>query len=263
MTARRLGRWFYALWNERGLHMSEEKNGSTGQCVQQRGASAAAIVSIIFAIIAFITALIPIINNLAFVAALVAAVCGIVGIIGTGPQKKSGRGLAVAGLVIAIVSLVAVLVSQSIYGAAIDAVNDELSNGDVSSEQTSEVSDSASADTASEQSAYSVKIGKAAFGRDYTDAKVIIVTYTFTNNDGDKSSAAVKCNFEAYQDGAELETAIGSDWDSDGYMQDVKKGGEQKFQLAYVLNGDSDVEVEVSAWLASDTVIASKTFAVK
>lgn len=244
----------------------------TEPSAQRKGTSAAAIISIIFAVIAFITALVPIINNFAFIAAILALICGAVGVRGTGRGKKGGRGLAIAGLVIAIISLAAVLISQSIYGAAIDAVSDSIEGGSVSEqvegeagEAGTDASGEATDGAQAEESAYSVKIGDCSFGRDYDDSKIIIVEYTFTNNDGDKTSASAKCTFSAYQDGAELEEAFfSSDVDSTGYTKDVKKGGKQTFQLAYVLDGKSDVEVEVSSWFFSDDeVIASKTFAVK
>lgn len=65
----------------------------------------------------------PIINNFSFILALVGFILAIVGIVGTKKGKgKKGRGLAVAALIINIVSIVLVLVTQSLFVAALNSV---------------------------------------------------------------------------------------------------------------------------------------------
>ena len=94
--------------------------------------SGLAIAGLVVAGIALLTSFIPIVNNASFVFGLIGAVFAIVGIVQTGKGKRRGRGLAVAGLVIAVLSVVIVLVTQSMYSAAIDSVTDGAQPTDAS-----------------------------------------------------------------------------------------------------------------------------------
>ncbi len=108
--------------------------------------SGLAIAGLVVAGIALLTSFIPIVNNASFVFGLIGAVFAIVGIVQTGKGKRRGRGLAVAGLVIAVLSVVIVLVTQSMYSAAIDSVTNGAQPTDASS---SSAAPAASTDAAS------------------------------------------------------------------------------------------------------------------
>ena len=71
--------------------------------------SAAAIVGLVLGILAIVTSWIPIVNNLSF----------ILGAIGTARGKKGGKGLAIAALIVNVLSLVIVLGLQSAWSAAL------------------------------------------------------------------------------------------------------------------------------------------------
>lgn len=143
-------------------------------------------------------------------------------------------------------------------GSSDSGSSDESSSSGATEQAQQEQAQEATSD-------YEVKIGKTKLGKDYEGDPCLIVTYTFTNNSDEKMSASSACNFEAYQDGSELEMTFDSDWDSDDYYANCKKGGSQKFQLAFELdNKKSDVELEVSDFISfDDTVIASKTVSIK
>ena len=81
--------------------------------------SAAAIVGLVLGILAIVTSWIPIVNNLSGILAMVGLVFSIVGVIGTVRGKKGGKGLAVAALVLNVLSLVIVLGLQSAWSAAL------------------------------------------------------------------------------------------------------------------------------------------------
>ena len=82
--------------------------------------SGTAIAGLVLGIIALLTSLLPIINNMSFFVALVGAVLAIAGLVSCLRGKRAGKGLAIAAIVVNIVSVAAVLDSQSMYGAAID-----------------------------------------------------------------------------------------------------------------------------------------------
>ena len=131
------------------------------QPVQAKGTSGMGIASLVLGILAILTSFLPIINNGSFFLALLGIILAIVGIIATKKGKKSGRGLAIAGLILNILSVVIVLATQSLYSAAIDSAVDELETGSkpvattpttAESKQAAETSDSANDTTTSAES---------------------------------------------------------------------------------------------------------------
>ena len=84
-----------------------------------RGTSAMAIVGLVLGIFALISSWMPIVNNLSFIVALLGLVFSIIGIISASRGKSSGKGLAVAALVINVIACVIVLATQSMFAAAL------------------------------------------------------------------------------------------------------------------------------------------------
>lgn len=81
--------------------------------------SAAAIVGLVLGILAIVTSWIPIVNNLSFMIGAVGLVFSVVGVVGTVRGTKGGKGLAIAALVVNVLSLVIVLGLQSSWSAAL------------------------------------------------------------------------------------------------------------------------------------------------
>ncbi|HIT31923.1 MAG TPA: DUF5067 domain-containing protein [Candidatus Enterenecus stercoripullorum] len=104
---------------------------------------------------------------------------------------------------------------------------------------------------------YHVEIKSAALAEDYEGNPALIVTYSWTNNSEDTTSAMVAVSCSAFQDGVSLDTAIiaNSDiYDSDSFMTEVRPGTTIDVQAAFVLgNTESPVEVEVGEWLTFDS----------
>ena len=90
--------------------MADSNNQST---------SAAAIVGLVLGILAIVTSWIPIVNNLSFILGIIGLVFAIVGVVGTVRGKKGGKGLAIAALVVNVLSLVIVLGLQSAWSTAL------------------------------------------------------------------------------------------------------------------------------------------------
>lgn len=88
--------------------------------------SGMAIASLVLAIIAVATSILPLINNISFFLAILAVVFGIVGIVGVARGKRSGRGLAIAGIVVAVIAGALVLSAQASYSAAFDRAETSL-----------------------------------------------------------------------------------------------------------------------------------------
>ena len=98
--------------------------------------SIAAIVGLILGIIALVLSAMPIINNFAFILGVVGLIFGIVGVVGTRDKKKSGKGMAIASVIIAALACVIVLASQAVYSAALDEAGAQLdkATGDATEE---------------------------------------------------------------------------------------------------------------------------------
>ena len=98
--------------------------------------SIAAIVGLILGIIALVLSAMPIVNNFAFILGVVGLIFGIVGVVGTRDKKKSGKGMAVASVIIAALACVIVLASQAVYSAALDEAGAQLdkATGDATEE---------------------------------------------------------------------------------------------------------------------------------
>ena len=82
-----------------------------------RSMSAMAIVGFVLGILTLVGSWIPIFNNLAFFAGVIGLVFSIVGLVATSKGKKSGKGLAIAAVVLNILGCVVVLATQSLYSS--------------------------------------------------------------------------------------------------------------------------------------------------
>lgn len=97
---------------------------------------------------------------------------------------------------------------------------------------------------------YYVEIKEALCTEDYEGNPAIVITYSWTNNSEDTTSAMVAMHEKAFQDGVGLDTAIILDsavYDSDAGMKDVRPGTTIDVQCAFSLTNEASVvEFEIS-----------------
>jgi len=94
--------------------------------------SGLAVTSLILGIIALLLAFIPIVNNFAFPQALIGLTLRVIGWVGARRGKRTGKGMAIVGAVLAVLALVGVLASQAFCGAVLDEASkglDKMSGG--------------------------------------------------------------------------------------------------------------------------------------
>lgn len=84
-----------------------------------KSVSATAIVGLVLGVLAIAGCWIPIINNISFFGGLIGLVFSIIGTVGTVRGKSNGKGIAIAGLVLNVLSMVLVLWLQSLWSAAL------------------------------------------------------------------------------------------------------------------------------------------------
>lgn len=159
--------------------------------------------------------------------------------------------LMMAVLAVAVVCLV----GCSSSGGASNSANSSASSA--AATKSSMASSEANSD-------YAVTIDGATFGADYQGAKTIVVNYTWTNNSEKATSFMVAIDAQAFQNGVQLENAIGSGVDSQATMKDLKPGASTTVQRAYVLDDNSNVTVECTELISfDDTLLAEATFPVQ
>lgn len=97
--------------------------------------------------------------------------------------------------------------------------------------------------------AYHVEIKNAVLARDYEDHPAIVITYAWTNNSDDTTSAMVAVAEKAFQDGIQLDSAViaNSDvYDSGANSKNVRPGATIDVQCAYLLTSETSmVEFEI------------------
>lgn len=84
-----------------------------------------AIAALVLGIVAAATSFMPIINNASFFIAMIGFILAIVAIAGIRKGRNSGKGLAVAGLVLSIVAGLLVLGTQAFYSAVLNEAVDQ------------------------------------------------------------------------------------------------------------------------------------------
>ena len=111
---------------------------------------------------------------------------------------------------------------------------------------------------------YDVTIDRTRQTEDYEGKPALLVQLTFTNNSDADESFVFALSVKAFQKGIELEDAFLRDSESSNLMKDIKPGKSITVQEAFVLDGRSDVVVEVTeAISADDTVLTTKKIRIK
>ena len=183
---------------------------------QQAPRSIAAIVALVLGVIALISSWVPIINNLSFIFALVGVVFAVVGLVGTIRGKKSGRGLAIASVVVNVAAVAIVLATQSAYSAAID----EAASGTVQTSEGASAAAPAAGETTSAESADKYSID----GEELTgDAYSCKISGVYTNKAG-KDLSYVQVSYNLFDaDGNQIGTALAN-------TNNLSDGGTWKFE---------------------------------
>lgn len=233
--------------------------------MEKKPTSGLGVASLVTGIIAFITAFVPLMNILSFPFVLLAIIFGAIGLWQTTKGTKGGKGIAIAGLVLGVLALI---VTAVMYGGA-------TANSDASSQQSQPASASLQtggatretqpepAQSADKAAPYQVVIGEARLAEDYQGNPAVVVSYTFTNNSDEAISPMVAVHAKAFQNGVQLDTAIGTEAEESGKsMNEVKPGASINFDISYELEDSAaDVTVEVEELFSfSKELLAEKTF---
>lgn len=83
------------------------------------------IIALVFAILGLVLSWVPIINNVAAVFAVIGIILGIIALI---INRKNKKTIALASTILAIISIIIVLVTQGLYGKAVDDAGKSVSS---------------------------------------------------------------------------------------------------------------------------------------
>ena len=145
--------------------------------------SGLAIAGFIIAILAILGSAIPIFNNASFFFAVVSLIFGVIGLVAIKKGKRVGQGLAIATIILSVLTFVVVLATQSFYGKVAEDVGNSVN-------ESMNDFDGTNTDKLLETSV-DVTIGKFAVTNDgYIDSTELPVTVK--NKASEKASYTVK-----------------------------------------------------------------------
>lgn len=169
-----------------------------GETGEKRGTSAMAIAGLVLGILAAVSSWVPIVNNLSFVVGAIGLVLAVVGLVGTLRGRRSGRGVAIAAVVVNAAALAVVLASQSAMSAAID---DAVDGPDVTAVTASEdgtqqdapadqaTTDLAPGSTVSLEGGLSVTVDSVETGLANYDGTSLVAAHVTYANEGDEPAS--------------------------------------------------------------------------
>lgn len=92
---------------------------------------------------------------------------------------------------------------------------------------------------------YYVKVTGSRIAKDYDGNDLLVLQYDFTNNGSDDANAMWTLGFQAFQNGIQIDSGFG-DTVSDNRNKSIKPGVTISCEEAFVLTGNSPVEIEIS-----------------
>ena len=183
--------------------------------VETKNSSGLATAGMVLGIIGVVLSFIPIINNIAFFIGILALIFGIIGIV-----KKAGKGKAIAGIVLGILSIAITLAMQSAVSDSIDETSKELDK--ITGNSTEEV-----LKTEVNVTLGDLQISKDEYG--LTDSKMVVTVKNIT----DKK--------KSYSLHIEAVDANGNRIQEDYvYANDLSAGQTQNFEIFTYIDNEED-----------------------
>lgn len=223
--------------------------------------TALGITGLVLSSIAVLISWVPIVNNFAAILGAIALPFAIAGIVATRRKgKRTGRGIAIAATILAILSIVFTLATQGMYSKAIDDTFGTTNSSTQSSTKGktqakgSENTKSADKEGDIDYGNYHIKlVSVTKSGNDYEGKPTAMLTYELTNKKKENSNF-MDVNIQAFQNGHELDTAIYMDqpegYDSESSTQVIQPGAGKTVTVGYVLEDEtSPVSIEASGTL--------------
>lgn len=229
-------------------HAEQEMNEQGTQGSVKPGTSAMAIAGLVLGIVALVTSWMPILNNGSFFLALLGAIFAIVGLASTLRHTRSGKILALAGLIICIIACAAVLAAQQTTSKAINDAVDSAKNGPAVTSTSAAPAD-ASGDADSSAQSQNLALGTSITLADGLSVSVDSFDTSLTKYDGSPITAVTV----TYTNGGSKDASFNVyDWKA----QDTQ--GAQRSQTFY--SGDDVVSLGSGTLAPGGTVTGAVCF---
>ena len=208
------------------------------------------IAAVVFGALGLVLSFIPIVNNIAAILGFIGVILAIIAIVGTFRGKKRGK-------VLSIVAAVLSVESKGIDTSQSSSSKSAGKSSDASKSKASEQKAQGEQDLEGDIEGAHVKIVSAVKSvNDYNGKPTALVTYEWTNNTSKNNSFATLAHPNVFQNGTELETAVYFDqpegYDANSYLAQAQPGTAATVTLGYVLQDDSPITVDVTAFLSTD-----------
>ncbi|MCI6205897.1 MAG: DUF5067 domain-containing protein [Corynebacterium glucuronolyticum] len=249
--------------------------GQAPQAPAHKGITITGIIGLVISVMGLLLCWIPIVNNVAPIFGVGGIILSAIAIYSTRPAGKArGRGLAITGVVIGVISIAATLATQAIFGSMID----DAFGTDESSSQASSVS-SADSNSSKEDAAtgdlgeegdldtfHAKIVDGAASVADFEGAPTFATTVEVSNLQESENLNPFDVHVQAFQNGVELETAVYGDVNPDGYdaedaWKELQPGGSNSFVSGFVLQDETNpVTIQVQSTMSFKDQKLTKTF---
>ena len=230
-------------------HAKQEMNEQETQGSVKPATSAMAIVGLVLGIVALATSWMPIFNNGSFFLALLGAIFAIVGLPATLRHTRSGKGLAIAGLIICIIACAAVLAAQQATSKALNDAVDSAKNSHAVTSTSAAPADASDGTTDTAAQSQDLALGTSITLADGLSVSVDSVDTSLTKYDGSPITAVTV----TYTNGGSQEASFNVyDWKA----QDTQ--GAQRSQTFY--SGDDVVSLGSGTLAPGGTVTGAVCF---
>ncbi|MBR3159192.1 MAG: DUF4190 and DUF4352 domain-containing protein [Atopobiaceae bacterium] len=225
----------------------------TDTAQQPKTSSGLAVAGLVLGILAAVTSFLPIINNLSFFIALIGGILSAIALIGALRGKHTAKGMSIAGVVLAVVSIVIVLVTQSAFKAVLDSASEELQSSSQPVAASEKKEEEAEADVKAEEETKSTESASDEKAKEEAKAE-------------DKEDAEEEADYSSMSIGQSVELKSGLNLTVNSVEPFVGKYNSDDptvcVNVTYVNNGDSNESFNTFDWKVVDAngVESSQTF---
>ena len=225
----------------------------TDTAQQPKTSSGLAVAGLVLGILAAVTSFLPIINNLSFFIALIGGILSAIALIGALRGKHTAKGMSIAGVVLAVVSIVIVLVTQSAFKAVLDSASEELQSSSQPVAASEKKEEEPKADAKEEEETKSTESASDEKAKEEAKAE-------------DKEDAEEEADYSSMSIGQSVELKSGLNLTVNSVEPFVGKYNSDDptvcVNVTYVNNGDSNESFNTFDWKVVDAsgVESSQTF---
>ncbi|MBM7824803.1 Na+-transporting methylmalonyl-CoA/oxaloacetate decarboxylase gamma subunit [Arcanobacterium pluranimalium] len=208
------------------------------------------IASLVLGIIAILGSFIPVLNIGSIILAIIGLILGLVGLSNIKKGRAHGKGMTIVGVVLCVLSIVIAIFSNVVFTKAVDKAIEESRPTNVAKSEstTNDKSSDAAKDKGSDsgKNKYSISVTGTKLTTDYSGAPALLVTYAWKNLSDKEASFIVEFRAKAFQNGVELESAIGKEPGlGEQQMASVQPGADHQVGVLYKLKDQSEVQIQV------------------